>query len=215
MSSKIDFKFIRPFGPVICKVTMPDEIIKNLNDYVDKIIYDKKKVEELDHGKNLAGNVQQEFVLEKDFIEKSKWGNFLSACAKTWIKQTLNQEITKFQLISTWIVRQFQNDYNPIHTHGGHLSGVGYLKIPKNFGEYYQKTKVNNQNGKLALVHGSKMFMQESTYTVTPKVGDFYFFPNYLMHTVYPFSGTNDERRSVSFNAMIDDDIFNVFNQKK
>ena len=74
---------------------------------------------------------------------------------------------------------------------------------------------VNNQNGKLALVHGSKMFMQESTYTVTPKVGDFYFFPNYLMHTVYPFSGTNDERRSVSFNAMIDDDIFNVFNQKK
>tara|TARA_B100000401_G_C52701020_1_gene669125 strand:+ start:414 stop:1061 length:648 start_codon:yes stop_codon:yes gene_type:complete len=215
MSSKIDFKFIRPFGPVICKVTMPDEIINNLNDYVDKIIDDKKKVEELDHGKNLAGNVQQEFVLEKDFIEKSKWGNFLSACAKTWIKQTLNQEITKFKLISTWIVRQFQNDYNPIHTHGGHLSGVGYLRIPKNFGEYYQKTKVNNQNGKLALVHGSKMFMQESTYTVTPKVGDFYFFPNYLMHTVYPFSGTNDERRSVSFNAMIDDDIFNVFNQKK
>tara|TARA_B100001741_G_C16518468_1_gene583494 strand:+ start:442 stop:1089 length:648 start_codon:yes stop_codon:yes gene_type:complete len=215
MSSKIDFKFIRPFGPVICKVTMPDEIINNLNNYVDKIIDDKKKVEELDHGKNLAGNVQQEFVLEKDFIEKSKWGNFLSACAKTWIKQTLSQEITKFQLISTWIVRQFQNDYNPIHTHGGHLSGVGYLKIPKNFGEYYQKTKVNNQNGKLALVHGSKMFMQESTYTVTPKVGDFYFFPNYLMHTVYPFSGTNDERRSVSFNAMIDDDIFNVFNQKK
>ena len=187
MSSKIDFKFIRPFGPVICKVTMPDEIINNLNNYVDKIIDNKKKVEELDHGKNLAGNVQQEFVLEKDFIEKSKWGNFLSACAKTWIKQTLNQEITKFQLISTWIVRQFQNDYNPIHTHGGHLSGVGYLKIPKNFGEYYQKTKVNNQNGKLALVHGSKMFMQESTYTVTPKVGDFYFFPNYLMHTVYPF----------------------------
>ena len=214
MSSKIDFKFIRPFGPVICKVTMPEEIINNLNNYVDKIIDNKKKVEELDHGKNLAGNVQQEFVLEKNFIEESKWGNFLSACAKTWIKQTLNQEITKFQLISTWIVRQFQNDYNPIHTHGGHLSGVGYLKIPKNFGEYYQKTKVNNQNGKLALVHGSKMFMQESTYTVTPKVGDFYFFPNYLMHTVYPFSGTNDERRSVSFNAMIDDDIFNVFNQK-
>ena len=214
MSSKIDFKFIRPFGPVICKVTMPEEIINNLNNYVDKIIDNKKKVEELDHGKNLAGNVQQEFVLEKNFIEESKWGNFLSACAKTWIKQTLNQEITKFQLISTWIVRQFQNDYNPIHTHGGHLSGVGYLKIPKNFGEYYQKTKVNNQNGKLALVHGSKMFMQESTYTVKPKVGDFYFFPNYLMHTVYPFSGTNDERRSVSFNAMIDDDIFNVFNQK-
>ena len=215
MSSEINFQFIRPFGPVICKVTMPKDIIENLNDYVDQIIKDEKKGNELNHGKNLAGNVQQEFRLEKNFIEKSRWGIFLSSCAKAWIKQVLNEEISKFKLISTWIVRQFQNDYNPIHTHGGHLSGVGYLKIPKNFGEYHQKDKVNNQNGKLALVHGSKMFMQESTYIVTPKVGDFYFFPNYLMHTVYPFTGTDEERRSVSFNAMIDDDIFNVFKQKK
>ena len=215
MSSEINFQFIRPFGPVICKVTMPKEIVNKLNNYVDQIIKDKKKEEELDHGKNLAGNVQQEFRLEKDFVEDSKWGLFLSSCAKAWIKHVLNQEISKFQLISTWIVRQFQNDYNPIHTHGGHLSGVGYLKVPKSFGEYHQKDKVNNQNGKLALVHGSKMFMQESTYIVTPKVGDFYFFPNYLMHTVYPFSGTNEERRSVSFNASIDDEIFNVFRQKK
>ena len=215
MSSEINFQFIRPFGPVICKVTMPKDIIENINDYVDQIIKDEKKGKELNHGKNLAGNVQQEFRLEKNFIEKSRWGIFLSSCAKAWIKQVLNEEISKFQLISTWIVRQFQNDYNPIHTHGGHLSGVGYLKIPKNFGEYHQKDKVNNQNGKLALVHGSKMFMQESTYIVTPKVGDFYFFPNYLMHTVYPFTGTDEERRSVSFNAMIDDDIFNVFKQKK
>ena len=215
MSSEINFQFIRPFGPVICKVTMPKDIIENLNDYVDQIIKNEKKGKELNHGKNLAGNVQQEFRLEKNFIEKSRWGIFLSSCAKAWIKQVLNEEISKFQLISTWIVRQFQNDYNPIHTHGGHLSGVGYLKIPKNFGEYHQKDKVNNQNGKLALVHGSKMFMQESTYIVTPKVGDFYFFPNYLMHTVYPFTGTDEERRSVSFNAMIDDDIFNVFKQKK
>ena len=214
MNSEINFKFIRPFGPVICKVTIPEEIINNLNNYVDQIINNEKKSKILDHGKNLAGNVQQEFALEEEFVKKSKWGNFLSACTKTWIKQTLNKEITKFQLTATWIVRQFQNEYNPIHTHGGHLSGVGYLKLPKNFGEYHQKTKVNNQNGKLALVHGSKMFMQESTYTVTPKVGDFYFFPNYLMHTVYPFSGTDEERRSVSFNAMINDDIFNVFDQK-
>ena len=214
MSSEINFQFIRPFGPVICKVTMPKEIVNKLNDYVDQIIKDTKKGIELDHGKNLAGNVQQEFRLEKDFVEKSKWGVFLSSCAKAWIKQVLNEEISKFQLISTWIVRQFQNDYNPIHTHGGHLSGVGYLKVPKNFGEYHQKDKVVNQNGKLTLVHGSRMFMQESTYIITPKVGDFYFFPNYLMHTVYPFSGTDEERRSVSFNARIDDEIYNVFMNK-
>ena len=35
------------------------------------------------------------------------------------------------------------------------------------------------------------------------------------MHTVYPFTGTDDERRSVSFNAVIDEDVYNVFKQKK
>ena len=211
MSSEINFQFIRPFGPIICKVTIPKEIIENLNNYVDETIKNEKKVTELDHGKNLAGNVQQEFKLEKKFIEESKWGVFLSNCAKAWIKQTLNQEISKFQLISTWIVRQFKNDYNPIHTHGGHLSGVGYLKVPKNFGEYHQKTKVNNQNGMLTLIHGTKSFMSESTYTIEPKVGDFYFFPNYMMHNVYPFNSTDEERRSISFNAEIDNNIYDVY----
>jgi hypothetical protein len=215
MSTEINFQFIRPFGPMICKVSMPKDIIKGLNDYVDETIKNEKKINELDHGKNLAGNVKQEFKLEKEFIENSKWGYFLSNCAKVWIKKTLNQEITKFQLISSWIVRQFKNEYNPIHTHGGHLSGVGYLKVPERFGDYEQKTKVANQNGMLTLIHGSRTFMSESTFSIKPKVGDFYFFPNYLMHTVYPFVGTDDERRSVSFNALIDDEIYNVFKNKK
>ena len=42
------------------------------------------------------------------------------------------QKIKRFNLISSWIVRQFQNEYNPIHFHDGDISGVGYLKIPKN-----------------------------------------------------------------------------------
>ena len=215
MSTEINFQFIKPFGPMICKVSMPKDIIKRLNNYVDETIKNEKKINELDHGKNLAGNVKQEFKLEKEFIENSKWGYFLSNCAKIWIKKTLDQEITKFQLISSWIVRQFKNEYNPIHTHGGHLSGVGYLKVPESFGDYEQKTKVANQNGMLTLIHGSKTFMSESTFSIKPKVGDFYFFPNYLMHTVYPFVGTDDERRSVSFNALIDDEIYNVFKNKK
>ena len=33
--------------------------------------------------------------------------------------------------------------------------------------------------------------------------------PNYLMHTVYPFSDTDEERRSISFNAQIDKDSAN------
>ena len=85
MSSEINFQFIRPFGPIICKVTIPKEIVKNLNDYVDETIKNKKKITDLDHGKSLAGNVQQEFKLEKDFIKDSDWGSFLAKCVRAWI----------------------------------------------------------------------------------------------------------------------------------
>ncbi len=114
-------------------------------------------------------------------------------------------------MLSSWIVRQFKNEYNPTHWHGGHISGAGYLKIPKNLGKPVQETKKNNERGKLQFIHGSRMFLSSSCFNVTPKVGDFYLFPHYLMHQVFPFSDTDEERRSISFNAEIDENIFNVY----
>jgi hypothetical protein len=35
------------------------------------------------------------------------------------------------------------------------------------------------------------------------------------MHTVYPFSNSKEERRSISFNAKIDDEIYNVYGNEK
>ena len=114
-------------------------------------------------------------------------------------------QLKSFQIIKSWIVRQFKNEYNPIHFHTGHISGVGYLKVPNTMGKTFQKEKNINHNGKLVLIDGSKKLFCSPTYIITPKVGDMYLFPSYLMHTVYPFSETDEERRSVSFNAKIDD----------
>ena len=75
-----------------------------------------------------------------------------------------------------------------------------------------QKNKPN-LNGKLQLIHGSRMFMSNSTFNIQPEVGNFYFFPNYLMHLVYPFVDTDEERRSVSFNAKIDDSVYDVYDE--
>ena len=35
---------LNPFGPSIAKVTIPPEIVKKLNQYVDKTIQDEKKI---------------------------------------------------------------------------------------------------------------------------------------------------------------------------
>ena len=201
-------KVIRPFGPTIAKVTIPEDLINLLNDYLDKLTKNEEQMLFQDHGNKLAGNVSQEFRLEKNFILDSGLKNFLNTNAKDWIKQTVNKEINKFDIIESWIVRQYENEYNPLHSHSGHISGVGYLKVPDNFGDTVQKNKKKNFNGNLQLVHGTKMFLSPVILNIQPKVGDFYFFPNYLMHSVYPFKNVSAERRSISFNALIDDEIY-------
>lgn len=205
----------RPFGPSIAKVKIPIDMIKNLNEYIDKIIEDKKKLKSLDYGPKLAGNVFQEFFLENDFIMKSGWLKFLGENTKEWIaKSETEKEVKSFKLIKTWVVRQFQNEYNPMHVHGGHVSGVGYLKVPDDVGKQIQESKRadDNKNGCLQLVYGTKNFLSPSIINIKPEVGDFYFFPNYLMHVVYPFSNSDQERRSISFNAEIGD-AYNVFTE--
>ena len=201
---------INPFGPSIAKVKIPDKIIKSLNDHVDKIRNNEKLSEKFDAGKTLIGNVKQEIFLSKEIIEESGWLSFLANSTRAWIKFCLGKNITKFNINSSWVVSQFSNEYNPIHWHNGHISGAGFLKLPTTFGKTFQKEK-KNLNGRLVLIHGSKSFMSDSKYEIVPEVGDFYIFPHYLMHAVYPFKDTNEERRSISFNAVVDEKSFDVF----
>ena len=136
-----EMKFLRPFGPSIAKVRLPDEIINSLNDYVDKIISDDDKLLRLDHSNHLAGKVKQEFLLENEFMQKIKWGEFLGRAIKMWLQDDIDKELKSIDIIRCWIVRQFQNEYNPVHHHSGHVSGVGYLKVPESFGKVSEKKK--------------------------------------------------------------------------
>ena len=83
---KLKIQIIKPFGPSILKTTIPNEILNKLNDYTEKIVADKKKINELDYGKNLAGDVTQGFNLEKKFVKECGWLSFLASCVKEWIK---------------------------------------------------------------------------------------------------------------------------------
>ena len=200
-------ELLKPFGPSIVKVKMPDSMINDMNNYIDIVIQDEEKIKRLDEGAKLIGKVKQEFLMEVEFMKKIKWAEFLSSFVAKWANEDLKKELKHFQLIKSWIVRQFKNDYNPVHWHTGDISGVGYLKVPTHLGNTYQPDKMTNENGKLQLIFGSPNLFSKSTFLIKPEVGDFYLFPNYLMHTVYPFSGSNDERRSVSFNARVQFDI--------
>ena len=210
----MELKIVKPFGPSVMQSQIPEKLINDLNDYVDEIIKDQEKSNKLDFGNKLAGDVTQEFRIEKEFAKNVGWIDYLAKCVYSWIEKELNLKITKFELLESWIVRQFENEYNPVHYHSGHVSGAGYLKVPKNLGKFIQNKDKQFQGGDLNLIHGSRQFLSRSIFPIKPKVGDFYFFPNYLMHAVFPFKGTDEERRSISFNADIDDDIYNVYGKQ-
>ena len=202
-------KILTPFGPSIAKVKIPEKIIKTLNDHVDEIRASEKKSKKFDAGKSLIGNVSQEILLSQEIIKESGWLTFLANATRAWIKGVVGTEITKFNINSSWVISQYTNEYNPVHWHSGHISGAGFLKVPSTFGKTFQKDK-KNLNGKLTLIHGQRAFMSDSQFKITPQVGDFYIFPHYLMHVVYPFKDTDEERRSISFNAVVDEKIFDV-----
>ena len=59
-------------------------------------------------------------------------------------------------------------------------------------------------------MHGSRQFLSDSISTHKPEVGKMFIFPNYLMHSVNPFYG-DGERRSISFNANVNHEIYDVY----
>ena len=209
MSNEDKIQIFKPFGPPIAKFEVKNSIIKKINSYVDELIEDKQKSAKLDAGKSLAGQVNQEIEFEKNFNEEVIIPALLNQI-KNYIFINTKKKISEHTFENIWVVRQFENEYNPTHYHSGHISGVGYLKVPESFGESSQKSKLQNPNGKLEFIHGSKMFLCESNVKITPKIGDFYLFPHYMMHNVYPFKGSG-ERRSISFNVSFDHNIFDVF----
>ena len=66
----------------------------------------------------------------------------------------------------------------------------------------FLKNKKDKTNGTIDFISGQRGFLSRSIYNIVPKERDLIIFPNYLMHTAYPFN-INAERRSFSFNAKI------------
>jgi hypothetical protein len=199
-------KVISPFGPKIGKFKLSNQIIKKINIEVDKITEKKSLYKKLNYSKQLVGQVKQEFQLPKEFIKKNLH-KIIEKEVKSFVHKTTKKRVKAIKILNFWIVRQYKNEYNPVHYHDGHLSAVGYLKVPKNLNKSKKQVKTN---GTIDFINGSKNFLCESIHNHVPKVGDIIFFPNYLMHTAYPFN-VEGERRSFSLNIQLDQKITNIF----
>ena len=57
-------------------------------------------------------------------------------------------------------------------------------------------------HGHLQFAHGTDTHYSVSNFMIRPRVGDFYIFPSYMFHSVYPFKSPG-ERRSFSMNLSV------------
>ena len=191
-------KNIKPFGPSIGKTKISKKFYDKLNNEFDS----KSNSKKIDYSSKLASQIKNELRISNNFIKKNLEKELKESINKFLSNEKI-QNIKEIKILNFWIVRQFKGEYNPIHYHEGDLSGVGYLKLPKGMtNNKMVKNKKLKTNGTIDFINGQKGFLSKSIYNVVPKIRDLLIFPNYLMHTAYPFN-IEGERRSFSFNAKI------------
>ena len=78
-------------------------------------------------------------------------------------------------IIDVWYVVMKEGDFHILHNHQeiGGIAGGLYLKIPE----------MKPPQGNISWVSDDKVF------SWSPKVGDYFVWPSYLIHSVYPFKG--------------------------
>ena len=191
-------KNLKPFGPSIGKGKLSLKFIKKINDEFDL----KTKLKMEDYSSKLASQIKNELKLSNSFVAKYLFKEIEKNIIKFLKNEKINN-IKKIKILNFWIVRQFKGEYNPVHYHSGDISGVGYIRLPigmtKN--KYVNNKKIKT-NGTIDFINGQRSFLSKSIFNIVPKIGELILFPNYLMHTAYPFN-IKGERRSFSFNAKI------------
>ena len=123
-------KTFRAFGPTIGKSKLSKKIITILNNHVDKSQFSKKN----DYSSKLASQIKSEIKIPKTIVNKNLSKEIIKNI-KVYLDKSEVKKIKEIKIINLWVVRQLKNEYNPIHYHEGQLSGVGYLKIPKDMNQ--------------------------------------------------------------------------------
>jgi len=188
-------EILRPFGPPIYKNNLAIKDIEKINNYLENdLLNDDDKKIKLDASNSLVGKVKEEIHLEKEFLEKELL-NIIGPHINSFLINSNYKDHRSINIDSCWVVRQYESEYNPIHSHNGDVSGVLYLKFPKD--------RKSGKDGSITFVNSPTFFLNRGHVTLIPEIGSIFLFPSYVLHTVYPIRENKEERRCIAFNASL------------
>jgi hypothetical protein len=175
-----------------------------------------------DARETLAGNISKSVWIKdkdnwfyenvlKDMLEHLLFKNSWPDYHDVYISKIKSH--TKFSLNPLWVNYQKQHEFNPPHNHnsGNGFSFVVFMKIPTHWKEQHALPFSANSNGSCAsdfmflLAQGNQV--SAINILLSPEdEGRILIFPAWLMHQVFPFYGTEEERITISGNIGIDMD---------
>jgi len=208
-----------PWAQLVASTKVPDELFKTALELTDKIYEDANRNSA---GEGLAGSIHNEYyITEEQLVESGLMEYFIGAITRYWGTVLTNGNMMqhldkKFEhgphgtnyackVVSAWTVHQFENEYNPIHSHANcKISAVMHLKFPEKI-DPPVKEHLKGLDGNLIFtgMGNADSWCTSPVLNITAaEVGVLHLFPSSLGHAVYPFRGEG-ERRSLSFNADI------------
>ena len=147
---------------------------------------------------NITGD-QSNMNLFDDLLNGYRDQLVKSCCDYVEIHTNIEREIVP---CGCWSVKMNAGDFNPVHKHespsSSGIATIFYVKVPNNL-------NANLKDGCLDFSwirqtpDVKDIFYPRDTTTVMPQVGDYYVFPKWLNHCVYPMKG-NQPRWSLQTN---------------
>ena len=183
-------------GTIICRFKVPLEVI-------DEINKDYDNAKDLPaHNQNLAGKIAEEFKVTDILSDNTR--SLFTTCFQTYLR-TIQKPFWHVSLENAWINDMKANEYNPFHFHTSKMTDLGLssvlmLKRPSTYGKEYAREDTPS-NGMLEFNGGQQDPLSIPQNRVDAKVGELYVFPYTLLHGVYPFNGTDEVRRTLSYNC--------------
>jgi len=202
---KFDFIFL---GQSVLKYQVPFDIFITINQ-----IYEQNFNNLTPANSQLVGKIKNEHSLFYQGVDQTKMKNHnvlpknVTDYFMTVFKHYLTFNKIKdydLHLNSIWFNEMKQHEYNPAHIHRGMLftglSSVMILKLPSTYGKEYSAGHIK-QNGRLQILGAANGQFAKIDYQPPMDLRDFYIFPYDMRHTVYPFNGTTETRRTLAANC--------------
>ena len=205
----------------VLETQMPQEMILDLNDYMDE--YRKSKNKE-SLAKTLVGQIHKGEQLLLDHNDKRllEYNHFICNLGAEYINYFARSGNSlkcgkRVEIDETWSVHSYDGDYNPIHDHGTKtlmgISTTAWTKVPQQIGAkatantptYSLYNESGHSDGCIAFQYGLNSVIDNDrlrpaqSFVMTPEVGKLLIFPSWLQHMVYPFKGEG-ERRTIASN---------------